>query len=467
MSALLASQLAAQNAPEPEASAAASPADTVSSLAVVKNVRIVHERGVPVVEILSTRPLVPAIQTLESPPRLVIDLPNSRLGGANRRIPIKQENILAIRADQYQQTPPVTRIVLDLLAPYGYTWDSAGNRLMVRLKPPEDANASKKLAIQPPSVSALTTTSSPAVVPVTGGPGSVVLAGARIGAGASVMAGSDTAVLHLSRGGEIRVCPGTSVSVTPSQDKHELMLGMSTGALETHYALDAAADSILTPDFRILFAGPGEFHYAISADSHGNTCVRGLMGNTSSVIVSELMGDRTYQVKPTEQAVFRSGRIDKVDADVPLECGCPPPVPVLKTNAPSAPLPEASLPESAHLGSGPTSTDTNSTAGHPGDPASSQSALSKGPETAPLPPSKPDDIQVQVEAPLVFNAKSRVASPGVQAAAGLPVEDSSTRQMRLDTVVQPPPAAPSSPQARVQHRGLLVRIKGFFVRIFR
>ncbi len=415
------------------------------------------------VEILSTRPLVPAIQTLESPPRLVIDLPNSRLGGANRRIPIKQENILTIRADQYQQNPPVTRIVLDLLAPYGYTWDGAGNRLMVRLKPPEDTNASKKSQFQPPSVPALAIGSNPAVIPVTGGPGSVVLAGSRIGAGASVMAGSDTAVLHLSRGGEIRVCPGTSVSVTPSQDKHELMLGMSTGALETHYALDAAADSILTPDFRILFAGPGEFHYAISADSHGNTCVRGLMGNTSSVIVSELMGDRTYQVKPTEQAVFRSGRIDRVDADVPLECGCPPPIPILKTNAPSAPLPEASLPESAHLGSGPSSTDTNPATGHPGDPALSQPALSKGPETAPLPPSKPDDIQVQVEAPLVFNAKSRVASPGVQAAAALPVQDPSTQQMRLDTVVQPPP----SPQARVQRRGFLGRIKGFLVKIFR
>jgi hypothetical protein len=468
MSALLVIQVAAQNAPAPGAIAVPSSADTVSSLPIVKSVRIVHERGVPVVEILSTHPLVPAIQNLDSPPRLVIDLPNSRIGGVQRRIPIKQENILAIRAEQFQQNPPITRIVLDLLAPYGYTWDGAGNRLMVRLKPAEDANASKKSSFQPPSVPALSTTSVPAVVPVTGGPGSVVMAGSRIGAGASVMAGSDTAVLHLTRGGEIRVCPGTSVSVTPSQDKHELMLGMSRGALETHYALDAAADSILTPDFRILFAGPGEFHYAISADSHGNTCVRGLMGNMSSVIVSELVGDRIYQVKPTEQAVFRSGRIDQVDANVPLECGCPAPVPVLKTNVPSAPLPEARLPERAHLGSAPNSSEAESAGVHPsGDASASQTPLSNGPETAALPPSNPDDVHIQVEAPLVFSAKNHVASPGVQAADSLPVEDLSMRQMRLDTVVQPPPAAAPSPQAKVRHRTLLRRIKGFFVAIFR
>jgi hypothetical protein len=339
---------------------------------------------------------------------------------------------------------------------------------MVRLKPPGDVNVGKKSSrFQPPSVPGMSLSAAPAVVPVTGGSGAVVLAGGRIGSGSTVTAGSDTAVLRLSGGGEVRVCPGTTVSVTPSQTKRDLMLGLSTGALEAHYILGASADTVLTPDFRILFAGPGEFHYAISADPHGNTCVRSLKGNTSSAIVSELMGDRIYQVRPTEQAVFHSGQIDKVDTDVPLECGCPPPSPLMRAVAPFAPnVPDSELPAKVRIGGSETPATApavNFSAGA----TTSGTRLSSGPETAPLPPSQPNVVHVQIDAPFVFTAKNRAASASpvpAQAARDLPVDDSPARQVHLDTVVEaPPPEKPTKPE----HRSFFRRVKGFFASIFK
>jgi AMIN domain len=442
-------------------------AQTFGPPPLIKGVRIIHERGVPVVEILSSGPVIPEIQRLDSPPRLVIDLPNSRLGLMPKRIVIQKENILAIRVDQYQQKPPMTRIVLDLLAPYGYSWDGAGTRLLVRLKPAEDVNASKKSSPQPPIVPGMSLDAAPVVVPVTGGTGAMVTAGSRIGSAPTVTAGSETAVLRLSRGGELRVCPGTTVSVTPSQTRRDLMLGLSSGALEAHYTLRASSDTVLTPDFRIMFAGPGEFHFAISADPHGNTCVRALKGNTSSAIVSELMGDRIYQVRPTEQAVFHSGQIDKIDTNIPLECGCAPPSPLMRAQASFAPnVPDSELPAKARIGGGntPVATTANGSLGATGAVASN-TRLSNGPETAPLPASQPNDPHVQFDTSLVFTPKSRATAkaspPPLQAAKDLPVEDSPSRQVHLDTVIESPPLA-----KKPEHRGVLRRVKGFFSGIF-
>jgi len=482
--------------------AAGAAAQTFGPPPLVTSVRVVHEnsghengghengghgRGGLAIEILSSGgPVIPEIQALDSPPRLVIDLPNSRMGVTPRRIAVRRENILSIRVDQFQQKPPVTRIVLDLAAPYAYSWEGAGHRLMVRLKPVAMDTAGKKSPpLEPPTAPGLSLGGAPTVVPVTGGSGAMVVAGSRIGSGGSVTAGSDTAVLRLSNGGEIRVCPGTTVSVAVSQTKRDLMVGLSTGAMEAHYTLRASADTVLTPDFRILFAGPGEFHYAISADAHGDTCVRALKGNTSSAIVSELMGDRIYQVKPAEQAVFHSGQIDKVDSEVPLECGCPPPSPVMRAEAPYAPnVPESELPERARIGGSATPVvaangalgAANQAAANAGASAPG-TALTNGPETAPLPPAQANQVHVQVDAPLVFTpARKRAASAPpapVQAVKDLPMGQSPARQIHLDAMIQAPltqaplTQAPLMEKAKPEHRGFFRRVGGFFAAIFK
>src|SRR5262249_48339124 len=161
------------------------------------------------------------------------------------------------------------------------------------------------------------------------------------------------------------------------------------------------------PDFRIVLAGPGEFHYAMSADSKGNTCVRGLPGNTAPVTISELTGESSYEVKPAEQIIFRSGHINLMEAAGNEDCGCPPAeMPVLRagdTQAPAAS--EDQMPGLARLG-------------QPGDPAAALPVPRDGPGSvaaggSPAPLSQnaratPESasaqlsgMHVQVEAPIV------------------------------------------------------------------
>src|SRR5947209_11562412 len=108
--------------------------------------------------------------------------------------------------------------------------------------------------------------------------GSVTLAGSgtRVGSGSTVSAGRSVASLRLDRGGEVRVCPGTSVSVTAAARSNGLMLSLDAGTIETHYSVGSSADTIQTPDFRILLPGPGDFDFAVRSDAKGNTCIRAL-----------------------------------------------------------------------------------------------------------------------------------------------------------------------------------------------
>ncbi len=394
--------------------------------ALVRSVVMVPDPDGPAIEIVTTRPMSPDITLVENPERLVVDL-NKAILPAAKVIPFHNEAITGVRVNQFQKSPPITRIVVDLKKPIGYSWDAAGNRLMIRLRS------------SPIQVPALTSpTAATAVVPVRSSPGTIVTSSPGPG-GSTISAGAERVILRLTRGGEVDICPGTTVSVTYSQSGRDLMLGMSTGTLETDYSLGSVADSILTPDFRILMSGPGDFHYAISADSRGNTCVRSLPGNTAPATVSELMGDMSYQIKPAEQAYFHAGRVANVTNTIPPDCGCPSTgVPVLRATTP------------------PTGSPGSSQQGAP------QIAIAD-PGVRDLPPPEKNQVHVAVDVPFVFRASDVAGTPpaparevsGLAMTYALPPES-------LELRVLPPPS-PSPPKKR----GFFGKVKGFFSGIFR
>jgi hypothetical protein len=427
----------------------------------VKSIRIVQEKAGPAIEILSSRPVIPAIELISDPDRLVIDLPNSLLDIDQKRINVQADQITTIRAEQFRANPPVTRVTVELQAPRAHTWDAAGNRLLVHLG--KNPNSPNNSPLELPSEPTLTSSAAPSVTAVRAA-GSFALAASDGGNASQINAGPDTAILRLSSGGEVRVCPGTTVAITPSQNRHNLLLSMDTGALETHFALDTSTDSVMTPDFRILLVGPGEFHYAISADSQGNTCVRALPGNTAPAIVAELIGDRTYQVRATDQLMFRAGQLDRVDMAVPLECGCPAPrdAPLRATNA----LPPQAQSVNALPGPSSRAADADTPLAAAAQSGTASTGESSGKSSA------PEELHVQVSAPFVFRGTGPPPAATVDA-KGLPTGSRKTTTPALATPL--PPAANASQKTsgsetasadRPHARGFFRRIGGFFSSIF-
>lgn len=266
--------------------------------------------------------------------------------------------------------------------------------------------------------------------------GGIVLAssGTKVLSGSSISAGEQTATLKLERGGTMLICPNTSLAVTTSQNGRQLMLSMNTGNLEMDYPIGAASDNLLTPDFRLLLPGPGRLHLAVRVKPNGDTCVQSLSSNSSSVVVSEGMGEESYQVKPNEAVVFNGGRISGA-MPTHESCGCPAPPPTQVAKAAPPPPP-------------PTKAE------------------------APKPdPSEPQTHMV-VDAPFIFRANEPVNL--TENVAHLKME---SKPMSFEPVVLPPPATSaknakaasnqaSTSGGKPEKRGFFSKVGAFFASIF-
>ncbi len=267
--------------------------------------------------------------------------------------------------------------------------------------------------------------------------GAVVLVGSgtSVLSGSSIAAGAQTATLKLERGGNVLVCTGTNLSVTASQSGRELMFSLNSGNLEMNYPLGAAADTILTPDLRLMLPGPGTVHVAVSVSPRGDTCVQSLPWNVAAIVVSETMGDATYQVKPNEAVLFKGGHLREAAA-TRQNCGCPVSQPTQVARSAPPPPP----------------------------------AESKPTPPAPKPAPMDQDVHLAVSAPLIFRADD--PQPELtETVATLRLEHNQVLQ--LDPVVLPPPDAQKAHAGQTpavaqkeQKRGFFGKVSAFFATLF-
>jgi hypothetical protein len=278
--------------------------------------------------------------------------------------------------------------------------------------------------------------------------------GMSVYSGSELSAGIAPAALKLARGGQVRICPHSGLSITTGGQG--LMLATGAGALEIDYALqEQAADMLITPDFNVTLVGPGTFHFALGVNKKGDTCVKPLAGHESEVTFTELLGTAVYKAGPDQTFVFRGGKLDSKTA-LTGECGCPPKAPVMHVEAqPPPPAPKNDTP-----------------------PPTERVAVATNEATSPLPPDKPGQVHMQVDTPFVFSARPGAVRPYAVAK----VQFSSLPnvyfvQEKVDPVVliekQPevslkasaePPKAEEKP--RKEKKGLMGKVKGFFGSLF-
>jgi hypothetical protein len=313
--------------------------------------------------------------------------------------------------------------------------------------------------------------------------------GLEVGNGSVITAGQRSASLRLARGGQVRICPGTNLTINTSPTGKELMLAMSGGSLEAEYPLPATADAVLTPDFRILISGPANVNLSITANERGDACVRS-RGEESYVVVSELMGNDFYRVKPNEQVVFHAGQAKNPQVNGDMTCGCPGPAPVQTAEAvPPAAMPTpmigtapSEVPIPAVTPAPPPIQQAHTPAQAPPTAAQQQAGLAALSNEAavgaaanasavfPAPP-RTGQMQIQVDAPMIYNASG--APPDLTATLSrvhveqlpwpdVPVVAAQPPAVAAAVAAQPAPASPPQPK-----KSFFRKVGGFFASIFK
>ena len=283
-------------------------------------------------------------------------------------------------------------------------------------------------------------------------------------AGSELSAGVAPARLKLTRGGQVRLCPHSGLSV--NSGRFGLMFAMNAGTIEIDYTLvQRGSDFVITPDFSIQLSGPARYHFALGTNQQGDTCVKTLPGNSAPLQFSELLTAANYRMGVQDSLLFHGGKLSgKASLAASDACGCPEEVapPVQTAAAPAPEQPAQSQPSS---------------------PTPAPVVASTNQSSQPLPADRLGQVHVEVDTPFVFSARDAGVKPYSVAKLNLPtLPNVFFVQETVDPIVleekpalvsvrEEPPAPAPSPQApgkqeKKEKKGFFGKLKGFFGGMF-
>lgn len=124
----------------------------------IRRVQVLRTRGQVEIEIEASDRIVPQINVLTGPDRLVVDFVNAVPGAQLRSQAVNREEVKSLRVGLFSSNPPVTRVVLDLNGPQPYQVFPSGRTVIVKVG---DAGA-ETAASRPGSGPVLVNTNYPA-----------------------------------------------------------------------------------------------------------------------------------------------------------------------------------------------------------------------------------------------------------------------------------------------------------------
>jgi hypothetical protein len=99
----------------------------------LRRVQILGKQNPLEIEIEATDRLIPQVQVLTGPDRLVVDFANTLPGPQLRNQTLNRADVKSVRVGLFASNPPVTRVVFDLNSPQAYQIFGSGRTLIVKL----------------------------------------------------------------------------------------------------------------------------------------------------------------------------------------------------------------------------------------------------------------------------------------------------------------------------------------------